>query len=39
MYGDLEEEMDEKDFLGLVKEKFGLEVIKHSSFNNKKSKE
>src|SRR5690606_34837844 len=26
MYGDLEEEMDEKDFLGFVKEKFGLEV-------------
>jgi dinuclear metal center YbgI/SA1388 family protein len=38
MYGDLEEEMDEKDFLGFVKEKFGLEVIKHSAFNNKKIK-
>ncbi len=38
MYGELEEEMDEKDFLRFVKEKFGLEVIKHSAFNNKKIK-
>lgn len=36
MYGELEEEMDEKDFLQMVKEKFGLEVIKHSAFNDKK---
>lgn len=38
MYGELEKEMDEKDFLKLVKEKFKLEVIKHSAFNNKKIK-
>jgi dinuclear metal center protein, YbgI/SA1388 family len=38
MYGELEEEMDEKDFLRMVKEKFSLEVIKHSAFNNKKIK-
>lgn len=38
MYGELEEEMDEKDFLKLVKEKFSLEIIKHSDLNNKKIK-
>ncbi|WP_294285163.1 Nif3-like dinuclear metal center hexameric protein [uncultured Chryseobacterium sp.] len=38
MYGDLEEPMEEKDFLKLVKEKFGLEMIRHSDFNNKKIK-
>jgi len=38
MYGDLEEGMDEKDFLRSVKEKFGLEVIKHSDFTGKKIK-
>ncbi|PKF75014.1 Nif3-like dinuclear metal center hexameric protein [Chryseobacterium sp. PMSZPI] len=38
MYGELEETMDEKDFLRMVKEKFNLEVIKHSPFNNKKIK-
>ncbi len=37
-YGDLDREMDEKDFLNLVKEKFGLEVIRHSEFLNKKIK-
>lgn len=38
MYGELEEEMDEKDFLKFVKEKFNLEVIKHSDFMHKKIK-
>ncbi|MEI7489277.1 MAG: Nif3-like dinuclear metal center hexameric protein [Chryseobacterium sp.] len=38
MYGELDEEMDEKDFLKFVKEKFNLEIIKHSDFNNKKIK-
>ncbi|SDQ07344.1 dinuclear metal center protein, YbgI/SA1388 family [Chryseobacterium soldanellicola] len=38
MYGEFEEEMDEKDFLKLVKEKFNLELIKHSDFTNKKIK-
>ncbi|MCT2560817.1 Nif3-like dinuclear metal center hexameric protein [Chryseobacterium herbae] len=38
MYGDLEEGMDEQDFLRFVKEKFGLELIKHSDFTNKKIK-
>lgn len=39
MYGDFEEPMDEKDFLKLVKEKFNLEMIRHSDFNHKKLKE
>jgi putative NIF3 family GTP cyclohydrolase 1 type 2 len=30
--------MDEKDFLKFVKEKFSLEMIRHSGFNNKKIK-
>ncbi|ANF49446.1 Nif3-like dinuclear metal center hexameric protein [Chryseobacterium glaciei] len=38
MYGEFDEEMDEKDFLKFVKEKFNLEIIKHSDFNNKKIK-
>lgn len=38
MYGELEKEMEERDFLRMVKEKFNLEVIKHSAFNNKKIK-
>lgn len=38
MYGDLDEPMDEKDFLKFVKEKFSLEMIRHSGFNNKKIK-
>ncbi|CEJ69816.1 Putative GTP cyclohydrolase 1 type 2 [Chryseobacterium oranimense G311] len=38
MYGELEAEMDEGDFLRMVKEKFGLEIIKHSNFINKKMK-
>ena len=35
-YGNLEQEMDELDFLKLVKEKFNLNIIRHSSLNNKK---
>jgi dinuclear metal center YbgI/SA1388 family protein len=38
MFGEFEEEMDEKDFLRFVKEKFGVEVIKHSDFTHKKIK-
>ncbi|MCW3161180.1 Nif3-like dinuclear metal center hexameric protein [Chryseobacterium oryctis] len=38
MYGEFEEEMDEKDFLHFVKEKFNLEIIKHSDFTGKKIK-
>ncbi|SIQ49260.1 dinuclear metal center protein, YbgI/SA1388 family [Chryseobacterium sp. RU37D] len=38
MCGDFEEPMDERDFLKLVKEKFNLEVIRHSEFNSKKIK-
>lgn len=38
MYGEFDEEMDEKNFLTFVKEKFNLEIIKHSDFNNKKIK-
>ncbi|WP_370897941.1 Nif3-like dinuclear metal center hexameric protein [Chryseobacterium gossypii] len=36
MYGVLEQDMDEKDFLQLVKEKFNLEIIRHSPFTHKK---
>lgn len=35
-YGDLEHEMDEKDFLSLVKDKFRLKVIRHSAYTGKK---
>lgn len=38
MYGEFETEMDEKDFLNFVKEKFRLNIIKHSDLNNKKIK-
>jgi len=38
MYGDLDEPMEEKDFLKFVKEKFNLEIIKHSDFTDKKIK-
>ncbi|MCJ8153359.1 Nif3-like dinuclear metal center hexameric protein [Chryseobacterium sp. SSA4.19] len=38
MYGDFEEPVDETDFLEMVKEKFNLEVIRHSDFNHKKIK-
>ena len=37
-FGELENEMEEKDFLKLVKEKFNLEMIRHSEFLNKKIK-
>ncbi|MBU4539182.1 MAG: Nif3-like dinuclear metal center hexameric protein [Weeksellaceae bacterium] len=37
-YGDLENEMTEKDFLKFVKEKFNLKVIRHSDFNSKNIK-
>lgn len=38
MYGDFEEPMEEQDFLKFVKEKFNLEVIRHSDFTRKKIK-
>lgn len=38
MYGEFENEIDEKDFLHLVKDKFNLKIIKHSDFNHKKIK-
>ena len=37
-FGDLENEMEEADFLKFVKEKFNLKVIRHSDFNNKRIK-
>lgn len=37
-FGDLETEMDETDFLKLVKEKFSLNVIRHNSLTQKKIK-
>jgi dinuclear metal center YbgI/SA1388 family protein len=36
MYGEFETEMDEMEFLSFVKEKFNLDIIKHSDFNQKK---
>lgn len=38
MYGELETEIDEKEFLSFVKDKFNLNIIKHSDFNQKKIK-
>lgn len=38
MYGELEEEWQEKDFLKLVKEKLNLQSIQYSRTNNKKIK-
>jgi len=38
MYGEFETEMDEIDFLNFVKEKFKLNIIKHSDLNHKKIK-
>ena len=38
MFGDLENEMDETDFLNFIKNKFNLKMIRHSSFNDKKIK-
>ena len=37
-FGELENEMEEGDFLQLVKETFDLKVIRHSDFNGKKIK-
>lgn len=37
-FGELETEMEEEDFLQLVKEKFALNVIRHSALSNKKIK-
>ncbi|UOE39895.1 Nif3-like dinuclear metal center hexameric protein [Chryseobacterium suipulveris] len=37
-FGDLENEMDEQEFLKMVKEKFDLKVIRHSNLNSKKIK-
>ncbi|MCG7280547.1 Nif3-like dinuclear metal center hexameric protein [Chryseobacterium taklimakanense] len=34
-FGDFEKEMDEPEFLALVKEKFNLKVIRHSPLNGK----
>ena len=38
MFGELSEEMEEKEFLNFVKEKFDLKIIRHSSFTGKKIK-
>ncbi|MCY0977575.1 Nif3-like dinuclear metal center hexameric protein [Chryseobacterium wangxinyae] len=38
IYGEFETEIDENYFLNFVKEKFNLNVIKHSDLNNKKIK-
>ncbi|MBW3521897.1 Nif3-like dinuclear metal center hexameric protein [Chryseobacterium sp. NKUCC03_KSP] len=38
MYGEFDEEMDEKDFLRFIKNKFNIEVIKHSDLIGKKIK-
>lgn len=37
-FGELEEAMDEEQFLSLVKDKFNLKAIRHSNFTNKKIK-
>ncbi|PIE50719.1 MAG: Nif3-like dinuclear metal center hexameric protein [Flavobacteriales bacterium] len=37
-FGDLEKPMDEKDFLQMVKDKFNLEIIRHSELLGKKIK-
>jgi len=38
MFGELENEMEESDFLNFVKEKFNLKIIRHSGFTGKKIK-
>lgn len=38
MFGEFAEEMNEQEFLSFVKEKFNLNIIKHSDFTNKKVK-
>ena len=35
-YGNLEQEMDELDFHTFIKQKFNIDIIRHSSLNNKK---
>jgi hypothetical protein len=37
-FGELETELAEEDFLQMVKEKFGLKIIRHSTFTSKKIK-
>ncbi|WP_312089381.1 Nif3-like dinuclear metal center hexameric protein [Chryseobacterium sp.] len=38
MYGEFENEMEEKDFLKFIKDKFKVDIIKHSDFTGKKIK-
>lgn len=38
MYGEFDEETDEKNFLNFIKNKFNIEIIKHSDFTEKKIK-
>jgi len=38
MYGEFDQEIDEKGFLSFIKDKFNVEVIKHSDFTDKKIK-
>ena len=38
MYGEFETEMDEADFLKFVKDKFSLNIIRHSDYTGKKIK-
>jgi putative NIF3 family GTP cyclohydrolase 1 type 2 len=38
MFGELNEEMEEEDFLQMVKEKFQLKIIRHSALLGKKIK-
>ncbi len=38
MYGEFENEMDERDFLSFVKDKFNLRIIRHSDFIGNKIK-
>ncbi|MFY1045537.1 Nif3-like dinuclear metal center hexameric protein [Chryseobacterium sp. GP-SGM7] len=38
MYGEFDQEIDERDFLRFIKDKFNIEMIKHSDFTHKKIK-
>jgi len=38
MFGELEQEMDENDFMMMVRETFGLQVIRHSAYTGRKIK-
>ncbi|MDO4762804.1 MAG: Nif3-like dinuclear metal center hexameric protein [Flavobacteriaceae bacterium] len=38
MFGDLPKEMEEREFLHFIKEKFGLKVIRHNHFTGKRIK-